>query len=200
MKRLPIILFAALRFSAARQTAPASANADAFHMSAYASERENELAPAFAAEKQSDYQTAFRLFEKYLDDYPNDARALMLTADAAKLSGHLKRAAELYHRAIESSPANHAGTPLIGLLQTDAALGRWDDFAAAQKQARESSLSGNKFLPQDRGYVIEDYSGGDRHIQVLEYPKLKGQFHTRYRFFFSLRVRSENSLHSVHRR
>ena len=152
-------------------------------MTAYASERENELAPAFTAEKKHDYQTAFRLFQKFLDDYPNDARALMLTAEAARLSGHLERAAELYHRSIEAAPG-HAETPLIGLLQTDAALGRWDDFEATQKQAREASLSGNKFVPENRVYVIEDYREAGRHIQVVEYPKLRGQFHTRYRFFF----------------
>jgi tetratricopeptide (TPR) repeat protein len=150
-------------------------------MSAYAAQRENALIPAYAAERNRDYEGAYKLFKQVLEDYPRDARAMMLTANAATLAGHPEEAITLYERAIDQDKRNSVQM-LPHLIQLYAQLNRWSDFDAARKQAREAALAGNKYLHADTGYIIEDYTDGARRIQVLEYPKLFGRFHTRYRF------------------
>lgn len=155
-------------------------------MSAYAAQRENALAPAYAAQKNHDYEGAYTLFKKALENYSNDGRAMMLTAEAAQLAGHPEEAVSLYERIIAASNASfnkrNGNRLLPTLIQLYASLGRWPDFDKTRVIARQASLDGDPALPVDHGYIIEDYTDATRRIQVLEFPKPFGRFHTRYRF------------------
>lgn len=181
MKLLALLLFQALLTPCLAQSSTTQPT-----MSAYAAQRENALAPAYAAQKNHDNEGAYKLFKQALEEYPNDARAMMLTAQAAQLAGHPEEAVSLYERIIADSNAalrKRTGTRLLPtLIQLYASLGRWTDFDKARATARQESLDGDPALPADNGYVIENYTDGARHIQVLEFPKPFGRYHTRYRF------------------
>jgi hypothetical protein len=106
---------------------------------------------------------------------------MLVTANSANLAGHPDEAISLYQRAIDTNK-RYSGPPLLYLIQLYASLSRWEEFDKARATAREGALTGDRNLHADTGYIIEDYHDGTRHIQVLEYPKLFGRFHTRYRF------------------
>ena len=152
-------------------------------MSAYAAQRENALGPGRDAWKNHDYEGAYKLFQQVLQqDYPNDPFVMLTTGSAANLAGHPDEAIALYKRAIDANK-KYSGVPLLYLIKLYASLNRWEDFDKTRAIAREGALSGAiTSLHPDTGYVIEDYTDGTRHIQVLEFPKLFGRFHTRYRF------------------
>ena len=152
-------------------------------MSAYAAQRENALSPGREAWKNHDYEGAYKLFQQVLlQDYPKDPFVMLTTGSAANLAGHPDEAISLYQRAIDSNK-KYSGVPLLYLIKLYASLNRWEDFDKARATARQGALDGTiSNLHADIGYIIEDYTDGTRHIQVFEYPKLFGRFHTRYRF------------------
>jgi tetratricopeptide (TPR) repeat protein len=152
-------------------------------MSPYAAQRENALGPGKAALQNRDYEGAYKLFQQVLlQDYPNDPLVMLVTGSAANLAGHSDEAVSLYQRAVDSNK-KYSGVPLLYLIKLYASLNRWEDFDKARATAREGALAGTiSNLHADTGYIIEDYTDGARHIQVFEFPKLFGRFHTRYRF------------------
>jgi tetratricopeptide (TPR) repeat protein len=152
-------------------------------MSPYAAQRENALGPGRAAQQNRDYEGAYKLFQQVLlQDYPNDPFVMLVTGSAANLAGHPDEAISLYQHAVDFNK-KYSGLPLLRLIQLYASLNRWDDFDKARATARQGALDGTiSTLHADIGYIIEDYTDGTRHIQILEFPKLFGRFHTRYRF------------------
>ncbi len=152
-------------------------------MSEYAANRENALAPAFAASRCHDHAAAYSLYLKVLDSYPKDARVLMFTAEAAVHAGKLEESIPLYQRAL-AQDANYSWSIRAGLMQVFILLNRWQDFEALRLDTRRASLAGDKSLPPEAGYPIEELHTGNESIRVIEYPSLAGLFHTRDRFLF----------------
>lgn len=173
--RLPTLLlfvFAAWSAGAQQPTPPPP--------STYAQQREAALAPGLEALKQKDYATALADFHVVLSQYPHDARVLMLAGNAAKGAKDYEEALADYQQALSIS---NSWPVRFSLIQTYAALGRWDEFGAERQKIRQAQQNGDPFLVKLTGYVIETFETGDYSVQVLEFPKLNGQFHTRYRFF-----------------
>jgi tetratricopeptide (TPR) repeat protein len=149
-------------------------------MSEYSADRENALAPANAASNCGDYERAYELYLKVLDDYPKDAHAIMIAAQAAARAGRLEDAIALYQRDLAQVTRNsrvlHTG--LMGVYIT---LGRWQELETERIATRKASLAGDKSLSPD-GYTIETLFTGKEYISVIEYPDLHGEYHTRDRF------------------
>jgi hypothetical protein len=68
------------------------------------------------------------------------------------------------------------------LVETYAALGRWDDFDAERQKIRTARQNGDPYLVKVTGYVVETFEAGGHTVQAVEFPTLAGHFHTRYRF------------------
>jgi tetratricopeptide (TPR) repeat protein len=147
----------------------------------YTATRERELAPVLQAMRQQDYAGALTLIRPILKTYPKDVRVLFLAGNAARISGDLPDALTLYQQSIDNNPS-HAGALHLGLVQTYADMGRWEDFNRERALIRQMSLNGDQSLPIDRGYPIEDHHAGSLHIEVIEFPAFDSL--TRYRFLF----------------
>lgn len=184
MKFPACLLFAALAIPSLAQndTAPARPpQNNPGPMNAGAARRESALVPAYEAQKAHDYETAYQLFKQAIPDFPGDLRVITLAAGAARDAGHLEESLALYQQILQND-RYYANRQLPNVIQLDAALGRWQEFDDARKTAHTAALAGDKLLSAKLGYIIEDYTDGTRHIQVLEFPTAYGRFHTRYRF------------------
>ncbi|HZS53695.1 MAG TPA: tetratricopeptide repeat protein [Bryobacteraceae bacterium] len=152
-------------------------------MSPYAQEREAVLAPALEAMKKRDYDGALDMLHTALEKYPNDGRVLLLAANAARLSKHYDEALLDYQKANSQPHTNW--TAEFGLIETYAALGRWDDFDVERQKVRAAKQANDPTLAKVGGYLIDTFSISDKQVSVMEFPALAGRFHTRYRFFIA---------------
>jgi tetratricopeptide (TPR) repeat protein len=150
--------------------------------SAYASAREQALAPALADLGQKQYERALQELESVLQTYPNDSRVLMLTGNAARLSHHYERAETAYKAALANAPR-----PMwqinIALVQTYAAMGKWDEFNAERQLIEKSRRDGDPHLTKVSAYVIDEFEQNSYHVKTVEYLDRLGRFHVHYRFF-----------------
>jgi hypothetical protein len=131
--------------------------------------------------RQQDYTTALTLIRPILKDYPKDVRVLFLAGNAARISGDFPDALTFYQQSIDNN-STHAGALHLGLVQTYAEMGRWEDFNRERALIRQLSLNGDQSLPIERGYAIEDHHASSLHIEVIEFPSFDSL--TRYRFLF----------------
>ena len=151
-------------------------------MAQYAVDRENAMATANLASACRDFETAYQLYLKVLDAYPNDARALDISARAAILAGHDDAAIALYKRSIQPGDRYSLGTR-SALMAIYIRLGRWDDLEAERLETRKVSLAGHdRTLSADKGYPIDSPKVGIEYAQVLEFPTLHGEDNTRNEF------------------
>jgi hypothetical protein len=149
----------------------------------YAAERENTIAPAVQAMQAGDYANALAMLEAVMPQYPHDARILMLAGRSAHLSSDDGKALGFYKTALESEPKGHPQWQLhVEIVPLYAAAADWDNFDRERAKIREAVTAGVPYFAKFSGYLIETIHDGDRTIQVTEYPRLVGRFHTRYRF------------------
>jgi hypothetical protein len=166
----------------AQQPPPSSSpNLSPEMLRSYTTTREHQLAPVLGAMRQHDYTGALTLIRPILKDYPKDVRVLFLAGNVARISGDFPDALTFYQQSIDNNPT-HAGALHLGLVQTYADMGRWEDFNRERAVVRELSLNGDRSLPIERGYTIEDHHAGGLHIEVIEFPAFDSL--TRYRFLF----------------
>ncbi len=152
--------------------------------SPYAAEREQAMAPALEAMRQRNYTSALSIFEAVLADYPKDARVLMLASQAARLSGDNAKAFTYLKTAITREPPGHPSWAMhVQIVPMYAAAGDMEKFDSERKLIRDAAASNACFFNSFTSYMIEEIHQGDQVITVLEYPRLYGRFHTRYRFF-----------------
>ena len=154
-------------------------------MSAYASQREALMAPGYEAMRRKDYATALEDFRKVLEEYPKDNRALMIAGGAAWHAGRLEEAAE-YFRRCQERPGRYPWSERFSLLQVDAALGQWDEFAQWQTAIEKAAISGDPQLAGslNKGYQLEAFIIGPQPILAVAYPDPGRNDGIRYSFFF----------------
>ncbi len=120
-----------------------------------------------------------------MPQYPHDARVMMFAGRAARLAGDDKKALGYYQTALSSEPPHH---PQWGLheeiVPIYAALGDKDNFDRERMKIREAAAMDDPLLKNLTGYVIEEIHQDGKVIQVWEFPRLFGRFHTRYRFIY----------------
>ena len=183
-------LFAMLTFSAGalqQESTPNVPNqpsqdvAPRVQMSPYAQEREAALAPALQALKSKDYAAALADLRPLVEKYPNDVRVLLLAGNAARTSRQYEEALRYYQKATLQP---HRGWAVeFGLIETEAALGLWEDFDAQRQKVRAAKENNDSELARLTGYVIDVFDVGNEQVTAMEFPMLMGRFHARYRFF-----------------
>ncbi|HWG17399.1 MAG TPA: tetratricopeptide repeat protein [Acidobacteriaceae bacterium] len=140
------------------------------------------MARANLAYSCRDYEAAYQLYRKLLDTYPKDARLLTMAGETADRTGRPEEAVLLYERAF-SENNRYSWNLRVRLMQDFIRLGRWQDFEAERLDTRKASLSGrDSTLPADKGYIIENPGTGHEFFNVMEFPSLHGDDHTRERY------------------
>jgi tetratricopeptide (TPR) repeat protein len=153
-------------------------------MSTYAGQREALLAPGNDAMQRRDYATALRDCRIVLAAYPNDSRVLMITGNAAWASGELEQAAEYFRRSL-AGPGDHPWGVRFSLLQVNAALGRWGEFAQEEEAARDAVISSRTGLGgAEKSFTLERWMIGPQLIEVIEYAAPNRAKGVRYSFLF----------------
>ncbi|WP_263355865.1 tetratricopeptide repeat protein [Acidicapsa ligni] len=151
------------------------------NISAYAAGRENAFAAAYAATHCHDYVGALPLYRKALSDYPDDPRALILTAEAAAKANQTEEAITLFQRAL-ARESNFTWSTRIALMRAYMSLNRWEDFESERADTRRAALNGDRTLSQKDGYPIDTLRTDTTFVRVIEFAKLHGVSHTRDRF------------------
>jgi len=151
-------------------------------VSAYASRREALLAPGNKAMGKRDYAEALKDYRKVLAEYPRDGRVLMIAGNAAWAAGDLQGAAGDYRKCLEH-PGDHPWGVRFNLLQINAALGQWNDFAQGRKAIEEAAIGGNPQVAQAlKGFTLERFVIGSHLVDVIDYPDSEQAGDVRYRF------------------
>jgi hypothetical protein len=152
-------------------------------MSQYSADRENAMAPANALFACRDYAGAFALYLKVVDQYPNDARVLMLAGGDAINAGLTEQAIPLLERSLAHSPPKYTGSSRTLLMRAYIKLNRWQDLEAERFDAWNASLAGDTTLPPDKGYAIEEFKTlSGEFVNSIEFPMLHGPNETREQF------------------
>jgi hypothetical protein len=152
-------------------------------MSEYSADRENALAPANALFACRDYAGAFAIYLRVVDQYPNDARVLMLAGEDAINAGLTEEAIPLLERSLAHSPPKYTGSTRTLLMRAYIKLNRWQDLEAERLDAWNASLAGDTSLPPDKGYAIEEFKApSGEFVNSIEFPMLHGPNRTREQF------------------
>lgn len=162
---------------------PSVSGSSSAQVSTYASHREALLVPGNEAMKRGDYAAALEDYQKVLAEYPKDSRVLMVAGNAARTAGKLEEAADYYRRSLER-PGDHPLGIRLSLLQVNAALGHWDDFAQEQRAVEEAATGGDPQLPGvlKSGLLLEQLTVGSLHVEAIDYPEPDQADGVRYRF------------------
>jgi hypothetical protein len=107
----------------------------------------------------------------------------MIAGNAAWAAGDLEEAADYYRRSLER-PDDHPWGIRLSLLQVNAALGHWDDFAQERRTVEDAAMRGDPQLPEvlKNGFLIERLAVGSQLVEVIDYPEPDQADSVRYRF------------------
>jgi hypothetical protein len=166
---------------------------DSSQMSAYASQREALLASGNEAMAKREYAEALEDYRKVLAGYPKDSRVLMIAGNAAWAAGDLQEAADDYRKCLEH-PGNHPWGVRLSLLQVNAAIGDWSQFAKEQREVETAVIGG---VPQlagtlKNGVLLERFTIGKQLVEAIDYPEPEQAGGVRYRFRLGARPLSND--------
>lgn len=175
---LPLLI--ALAASAQQPSKPESYSSQ---VSKYAGQREALLAPGNEAMKKRDYAGALKDYREVVAEYPRDSRVLLIAGNAAWAAGNLEEAADYYRKSLKC-PGDHPWGSRLSLLQVNAALGKWDDFAQERIAIEGAATGGDPQLQGvlKNGFLLERLAVGSQHVEAIDYPEPDHADGVRYRF------------------
>ncbi len=130
--------------------------------------------------KKGDASGALAALEPALAAFPNDAKVLMLSGEAAMESQQNQVALGLFERALAEKPPDEWQVR-FALMQLQARLAQWKEFDANLAALKAAKKAGNPQLDSP-GFVVDEFEAGGQKVTVAYYPLLAGKYHTLYRF------------------
>jgi tetratricopeptide (TPR) repeat protein len=130
-----------------------------------------------------EYAEALEDYRKILAEYPRDARVLMIAGNAAWAAGDLQEAADDYRKCLEH-PGDHPWGVRSSLLQVNAAIGDWSQFAKGQREIETAAIGGDPQLAEalKSGVLLERFTIGPQLVEVIDYPEPDAVGGVRYLF------------------
>ncbi len=177
---LPLLI--GLVASAQQQSKPGD---DSSQTGVYASQREALLAFGNEAMAKREYAEALEDYRKVLAEYPRDGRVLMIAGNAAWAAGDLQEAAGDYRKCLED-PGDHPWGVRLSLLQVNATIGDWSQFAKEQREVEAAVVGGDPQLAGalKSGVLLERFTIGPQLVEAIDYPEADQAGGVRYRFRF----------------
>lgn len=156
---------------------------DSSQMSAYARQRESLLSSGNEAMVQRKYAEALEDYRSVLARYPRDGRVLTMAGNAAWAAGDLQEAADDYRKCLEH-PGNHPWGVRLDLLQVNAAIGDWGEFAKEQGDVESAVIGNDPKLAGalKNGVLLERFRIGPQLVEAIDYPEPDQAGDVRYRF------------------
>ena len=182
-KRSRALLLAALTFGSATPVLTAqisTAGTQAPAVPHDGSDTTDPLAVGKAAMQRKDYAGAREFFGRYVSENPNSLEAKMFLGGADLALGHPKDAIVDFQDCLKQDP--NAWTAHESLILAYAQAEEWADFdreRALLQAARKSNATGLSMEGHD---VIDILRVNGETYQAWFFPKLHGQFNTRYVF------------------
>ncbi len=142
--------------------------------------RDALVKPGFDDLKKGDAAGALAALQPALAAFPNDAKVLMLSGEAAMESQQNQVALGLFERALAEKPPDEWQVR-FALMQLQARLAQWKEFDANLAALKAAKKAGNPQLDSP-GFVVDEFEAGGQKVTVAYYPLLAGKYHTLYRF------------------